>query len=115
MRFLSFRTAEGHHRFAAIDGENAFSLTLPEGPQNLVEFLSQPAVAVAAAARAAFKRPATGIVSQMQLLPVIERPGKIVCLGLNYLDHVKEGPQKDNIPKFPSIFLRCTTSMATVV
>ena len=43
-------------------------------------------------------------------LPVA-RPGKIVCLGLNYLDHVKEGPQRDNIPMFPSIFLRCQTSL----
>jgi 2-keto-4-pentenoate hydratase/2-oxohepta-3-ene-1,7-dioic acid hydratase in catechol pathway len=42
----------------------------------------------------------------------VGNPGKIVCLGLNYLDHVKEGPSKDNIPKFPSIFLRCSTSMA---
>ncbi len=39
------------------------------------------------------------------------RPGKILCLGLNYLDHVKEGPNRDNIPKFPTIFLRCLTSM----
>jgi 2-keto-4-pentenoate hydratase/2-oxohepta-3-ene-1,7-dioic acid hydratase in catechol pathway len=30
---------------------------------------------------------------------------------LNYLDHVKEGPQRDNIPKFPSIFFRVLTSM----
>ena len=44
-------------------------------------------------------------------LPVA-RPGKIICLGLNYLDHVKEGPQRDNIPKFPTIFMRCTTSLA---
>ena len=29
------------------------------------------------------------------------RPGKILCLGLNYLEHVKEGSQRDNIPKFP--------------
>ena len=36
----------------------------------------------------------------------VANPGKIVCLGLNYLDHVKEGPQKDNIPKFQSIFFR---------
>ena len=36
-------------------------------------------------------------------LPV-GRPGKIICLGLNYLDHVKEGSQRDNIPKFPTIF-----------
>jgi 2-keto-4-pentenoate hydratase/2-oxohepta-3-ene-1,7-dioic acid hydratase in catechol pathway len=43
-------------------------------------------------------------------LPVA-RPGKILCLGLNYLEHVKEGPSRDNIPKFPTIFLRCLTSM----
>jgi acylpyruvate hydrolase len=41
----------------------------------------------------------------------IARPGKIICLGLNYLDHVKEGPQRDNVPKFPSIFFRVMTSM----
>jgi acylpyruvate hydrolase len=43
-------------------------------------------------------------------LPVA-KPGKILCLGLNYLEHVKEGTQRDNIPKFPTIFMRCLTSM----
>ena len=43
-------------------------------------------------------------------LPV-GRPGKIICLGLNYLEHVKEGSQRDNIPKFPTIFFRGLTSM----
>lgn len=43
-------------------------------------------------------------------LPVA-RPPKIICLGLNYLEHVKEGPQKDNVPKWPSIFFRVLTSM----
>ena len=41
----------------------------------------------------------------------VAKPGKIICLGLNYLDHVKEGPSRDNIPKFPSIFFRVLTSM----
>jgi 2-keto-4-pentenoate hydratase/2-oxohepta-3-ene-1,7-dioic acid hydratase in catechol pathway len=30
---------------------------------------------------------------------------------LNYLDHVKEGPNRDNIPKFPTIFMRGRTSL----
>ena len=30
---------------------------------------------------------------------------------MNYLEHVKEGSQRDNIPKFPTIFFRCLTSM----
>ena len=32
-------------------------------------------------------------------------------MGLNYLEHVKEGPNRDNIPKFPTIFMRCVTSL----
>jgi 2-keto-4-pentenoate hydratase/2-oxohepta-3-ene-1,7-dioic acid hydratase in catechol pathway len=44
-------------------------------------------------------------------LPVA-RPGKIVCLGLNYMAHVKEGPQRDNVPQFPTIFMRSRTSLA---
>jgi 2-keto-4-pentenoate hydratase/2-oxohepta-3-ene-1,7-dioic acid hydratase in catechol pathway len=45
------------------------------------------------------------------LLPILS-PGKIICLGLNYLDHVKEGKYKDEIPKFQSIFFRVPTSFA---
>jgi acylpyruvate hydrolase len=43
-------------------------------------------------------------------LPVAN-PGKVVCLGLNYLDHVKEGPQRDNLPQHPTIFFRSLTSL----
>jgi 2-keto-4-pentenoate hydratase/2-oxohepta-3-ene-1,7-dioic acid hydratase in catechol pathway len=43
-------------------------------------------------------------------LPVA-RPGKVICLGLNYLEHVKEGSQRDNIPKFPTIFMRGNSSL----
>ncbi len=42
---------------------------------------------------------------------IVARPGKIICLGLNYLEHVKEGAQRDNIPKFPTIFMRSLTSL----
>jgi 2-keto-4-pentenoate hydratase/2-oxohepta-3-ene-1,7-dioic acid hydratase in catechol pathway len=43
-------------------------------------------------------------------LPVA-RPGKIICLGLNYLDHVKEGRYADNVPKFPTLFMRGLNSL----
>src|SRR5207237_2663766 len=33
----------------------------------------------------------------------------IVCLGLNYLEHAKEGGHQR--PQFPSIFMRCQTSL----
>jgi 2-keto-4-pentenoate hydratase/2-oxohepta-3-ene-1,7-dioic acid hydratase in catechol pathway len=55
----------------------------------------------------AARRPLAGL---KYALPVAH-PGKILCLGLNYLDHVKEGPQKDNIPKYISLFWRVLSSL----
>src|SRR6185295_9427082 len=62
---------------------------------------------IAKCAPASARRPLAGITYR---LPVA-RPGKIICLGLNYLEHVKEGPQRDNLPKFPTIFMRGSTSL----
>jgi 2-keto-4-pentenoate hydratase/2-oxohepta-3-ene-1,7-dioic acid hydratase in catechol pathway len=58
-------------------------------------------------APASARRPLKGIKFG---LPVA-RPGKVICLGLNYLEHVKEGSQRDNIPKFPTVFMRGPTSL----
>jgi len=44
-------------------------------------------------------------------LSAVATPGKVICLGLNYLEHVKEGSQRDNIPKFPTIFMRGNSSL----
>lgn len=41
-------------------------------------------------------------------LPVAN-PGKIVCLGLNYIDHIKEGGYA--VPEYPALFMRCLDSM----
>ena len=41
-------------------------------------------------------------------LPVA-KPGKILCLGLNYMDHVAEGPFDKQL--FPAIFMRSATSL----
>ena len=39
----------------------------------------------------------------------IARPGKIICLGLNYADHAKEGGHAK--PEYPSFFMRGATSL----
>ncbi|TVR09661.1 MAG: FAA hydrolase family protein [Salinarimonadaceae bacterium] len=41
-------------------------------------------------------------------LPVA-RPGKIVCLGLNFAEHAREGGYE--VPDYPAMFLRVATSM----
>lgn len=49
-------------------------------------------------------------VASSKLLPPIPRPGKIICVGLNYLDHAAER-RYDDIPDYPSFFARFTTSL----
>ncbi len=44
----------------------------------------------------------------LSLLPVIPNPGKIVCIGLNYHEHVKE-TQRQNT-EHPTLFLRVAES-----
>lgn len=44
------------------------------------------------------------------LLPLISRPPKIFCVGLNYLDHAAESPYKDK-PTYPAVFPRYATSL----
>ena len=47
--------------------------------------------------------------ASLQLAPVLPEPGKIICLGLNYYDHAKEGGREK--PVYPWFFLRSTTSL----
>ncbi len=44
-----------------------------------------------------------------RLLPCVPRPGKLICLGVNYVDHAKEGGNQ--IGDYPALFLRCATSL----
>ena len=45
---------------------------------------------------------------EIEFLPVIPDPDKIICIGLNYRSHVLEGGR--DIPKFPMIFTRYPNS-----
>ncbi|MEO8641971.1 fumarylacetoacetate hydrolase family protein [Pseudomonas sp.] len=42
-------------------------------------------------------------------LPLMERPTKIVCVGLNYADHTKESPYAQ--PTYPTLFPRWNSSL----
>lgn len=39
----------------------------------------------------------------------LQSSGKIICLGLNYVDHAKEGGY--DVPDYPALFMRGMTSM----
>lgn len=49
--------------------------------------------------------PLTDVVPAMP----IAAPGKVICLGLNYIDHIKEGGYA--VPEYPALFMRCNNSL----
>jgi 2-keto-4-pentenoate hydratase/2-oxohepta-3-ene-1,7-dioic acid hydratase in catechol pathway len=78
-------------------------------PEDPAEILAggaglQAQLATAAAASSA-RRPLAGL----KLLMPIARPGKVICIGLNYALHAKEGGNP--IPDYPAVFLRVQSSL----
>jgi acylpyruvate hydrolase len=47
--------------------------------------------------------------SQVRLLPPLSAPGKIICVGLNYVDHSLESGFV--VPTYPTIFARFSSSL----
>jgi acylpyruvate hydrolase len=114
MKIVGFEL-QGQLRLGLIEGDQVIDVQAGDAsiPTDLGQFLRQSNGDLSRLAAAAGRAPAAARYSLAGLdfgLPVT-RPGKIICLGLNYLEHVREGPQRDNIPKFPTIFLRCHTSL----
>jgi 2-keto-4-pentenoate hydratase/2-oxohepta-3-ene-1,7-dioic acid hydratase in catechol pathway len=112
MRIVGFEQDKAL-RLGVVEGDSVIDLQAvdPRVPADLGQWLADndgdlaPLGAIAKRAPASARRPLAGL---KFALPVA-RPGKIVCLGLNYLEHAKEGGHQK--PEFPSIFMRCQTSL----
>jgi 2-keto-4-pentenoate hydratase/2-oxohepta-3-ene-1,7-dioic acid hydratase in catechol pathway len=48
-------------------------------------------------------------IGEQDYLPLMQEPGKIVCVGLNYADHTKESPYAQ--PDYPTLFPRFNSSL----
>lgn len=114
MRFLSFKTVNhtgvGWIKDTSSEAFVDLSLLGLDLPTDLKTLIATKG-AMAKAHAAALNAPATALrtLASVQLLPLITNPGKIVCMGLNYADHAKEGGNAR--PDYPSFFMRGATSM----
>jgi acylpyruvate hydrolase len=112
MRIVGFEL-DGGARLGILDEDAVIDLQAvdPRVPADLGDWLRAndgdlaPLQDLARRASASARRP----LAQLRFGLPVARPGKILCLGLNYLEHAKEGGHAR--PQFPSVFLRCLTSL----
>jgi 2-keto-4-pentenoate hydratase/2-oxohepta-3-ene-1,7-dioic acid hydratase in catechol pathway len=103
MRFL-VGTADGKQSVFAVTGDVAANLTvaLPEVGRDLAALAASPDL-LEQAKRAAAGAQTVPVSAITPALP-ISAPPTIICLGLNYVEHIKEGGY--DIPDYPALFMR---------
>jgi 2-keto-4-pentenoate hydratase/2-oxohepta-3-ene-1,7-dioic acid hydratase in catechol pathway len=109
MRFMVAREGQDTALYS-VDGENAYRVTGQDGfaGTDLAAAIdAEPAhlSTVVGDARSGDPVPVSSLVPALPF----KHFGKILCLGLNYVDHVKEGGYE--IPTYPAMFLRVPSSM----
>ncbi len=106
MKFLSF-LFKGKSKFGVYDGKNITDLTGKIKEANtLRELISKKGINEAKIF--VTKNPGKINIDEIEFLPVIPDPGKIVCIGLNYHDHVEETGR--TVEQNPVVFFRVPES-----
>jgi acylpyruvate hydrolase len=108
MRIINFEVG-GVPGIAANEGSGWHGLTQGEGgfPGTLPELISQGADLLRAGR--SLLQAGTIDLNRVRLLPPVPEPPKILCVGLNYDDHLAESGLKK--PSYPEIFARFATSL----
>ncbi len=112
MKFMMFETTKGS-TLGLVDGQNVIELAVLDTslPKDLLTLIQAGPAALATVKVAAAKASATAkhpLASVKPALP-IAHPPKFICVGLNYLEHAKEGGHAP--PTYPSFFARYDRSL----
>src|SRR6056297_211112 len=111
MRYARYET-DGRVRLGAIVGADIVDIASlsSKAPEKMLDLIgAEPDLHEALGQR--LSDPGIECVSleDCRLLSPLPNPGKIICLGLNYADHAKEGGHA--VPDYPALFLRAASSM----
>lgn len=111
MKLVTFHQ-DGGLRLGALREENGNSYVTdlnkadPSLPSDIIAFLEGGAATLALAKKvlAATSAPNGIPLESVQLAAPVPRPGKILCIGLNYRDHAAESGM--TLPEFPTVFTK---------
>ncbi len=110
MKLISYYKNE-QIRAGVVDGDQVVDLNdaVPSMSHDLLTALNS-GMDVTAAAKVALASAAPRMAyASLKLAAPVPRPGKIICLGLNYYDHAKEGGRDK--PEYPWFFYRGASSL----
>src|SRR5438552_2464516 len=103
MKFVNFSHGGTRH-LGLVRDEQVISL----GDHDLGQLL-KAGVDLNAFAEANAETGAVFALDAITYLPPLSNPPKVICVGLNYLDHTKESPYEQ--PSYPTFFNRFNTSL----
>jgi acylpyruvate hydrolase len=109
MRFISFKS--GNERGLAVatgDGFRGLTRAASSYPGDLISLIRKGNTALQAAAET-LAGGAEVDLKTIEYLPPVENPEKVVCVGLNYVDHSAESGY--DTPTFPTLFGRFNSSL----
>lgn len=107
MKIASF-THQGRDSYGIVSGDHLLDLhpLKAQVGEDLAQALARHSLSkLDAAILAELPRVA---MTEVRLLPVIPKPGKILCIGINYATHVRETGRE--MPTYPMIFTRFADS-----
>jgi acylpyruvate hydrolase len=96
VKLATVRLPNGGTQAGRLEGDHVVLLGLPD------------AVSALEVGAGAANGPAVPL-SDVSLAPPVPRPSKIICVGLNYLEHVRESGQE--VPEYPTLFAKFTESL----
>ena len=110
MRFVAFRSG-GQDGLAVANSEGAFHglLSAEVDYPGSLHALIQHGSSTLEAAMAVLKNGPLIDLEKVELLPPVPNPGKIICVGLNYVDHSLESGF--TVPDYPTVFTRFASSL----
>jgi acylpyruvate hydrolase len=110
MKLMMFDAGQGP-RLGVVEGHEVIDVRAgdPKAPSDLLALISGGAAARSLPEAAAAKSRTRHALSAVQVALPIAHPPKFVCVGLNYLEHAKEGGHAP--PTYPSFFARYDRSL----
>lgn len=111
LRFCSVTTQGATHIAVSVDGKLiSLNELLPGTPADMASFIaSAPSIQQISAALGRKAASCEILSDRAEYLPAVSRPGKIICVGLNYRDHAEELGK--DIPDYPLLFMRGARSI----